>query len=423
MKAFYRMWQRAKARRLWMVDPVVVGLALLTAAACGDVVTAPEAQGTRNLPAAARSSVAPFVFTVSPFGASQFEDIVVTRTQDIVRTDAKGKQTRESQRTTRTLRMGTTAVSHGATPPIALQGQGTSLQGKNISDRSLPPLHDKATRGKANRGRWKTTTPLGDSAGTVAEMEGNGDEPASDLRLVRDRRILLRVQRKWQRTAQGEYELLREETSTEDGRFREVVTADHRGHGASASLSVDPFLRQAPTSLSTRLTPRGPALNESCDDGSSAPDPCQDQVDNEKTAGEALMLMTALMYTACLVPEPAQPLACVSAIAAYALASRAMDRAVEATQRCRAAHPPKPPCTCGGATSRGTSDGLGGLSLALMPRSTPSQDFGCNDPPPGGGTGGGGTGGGGSTTCVYDVLYDTETGDILSSTLLYCYAT
>jgi hypothetical protein len=71
-------------------------------------------------------------------------------------------------------------------------------------------------------GRWRTRGKVSGFPGVEVEQEGIGDAPASELRYSRDGRPALRVVQEWRR-AGSSWELVRRETTSPDGSYRDVV--------------------------------------------------------------------------------------------------------------------------------------------------------------------------------------------------------
>jgi hypothetical protein len=195
------------------------------------------------------------------------------------------------------------------------------------------------------------------------ETAGVGDAPASTLNIVRDGKTVATVERTWVRTSRS-WQLERQVTSTPDGRFRDVVTYQHRaapGQLAASVLPVRSCLGQSGAALSTSArasksfyAPRDKAPSgfsayfndgDCSDDPVSSTDPCFDKRNEVYDREVDMAAAGAAVLLVCAVPEPMEPALCAGAVTVYLAAAAKVKLAKNALANCLLEHAKKP-CSC-----------------------------------------------------------------------------
>jgi hypothetical protein len=272
---------------------------------------------------------------------------------------------------------------------------------------------------------WTRTMPQ-TVAGSVVEMSGVGDAPASTLRVLQNGRVITTIERTWVRTSHS-WELERQVTASSDGRLRDVITyrrTTPSGHLASNAIPSAACIAPSAMSVKTAspvaasLTYYAPTgITEDIYDGSycdyGSGDPCFDKRNDVYKADAALVILATAMTYACTVPEPLVVPACVAAVAAYGAGVVNLQFAQRSLNNCLAEQRSKCTCSGGAAYSRNVPvPGIGASTSWLPPRAlslnapkgaNPLYDDCSGGYDGSGGGGGGGSGGGGGESCSYQV--------------------
>lgn len=253
---------------------------------------------------------------------------------------------------------------------------------------------------------WRRSNPVDGESGAVIETEGTGHAPATTIRLVKNGVTTMVVSQQWE-LRNRQWNLVRRESWTPDGSFREVVEV---ARSVSATPgSVESSREWAGNGGKFRVS--APSFDLFGDDDC---DSCKSLRDAEDAAFESMVLRAAGTALACtLAPTGAAIPACVAAWLLYTDSLLKWDRAVDNHRDCQAKPPPcpkkNPPIT---DCSRRAA---GGQRLA------PSFDCGAaGDGGAGSGGAGGSSGSAGHYECTYYYEYDLDTGDVTFSQLLYC---
>lgn len=416
----------------WVACGVV---AVLSGGCQRDPITQPEAQRAPvGLPAALRdasgaaSAAAPEAITV--------REVTTTRrdgASPIVRTER-----------VRTLGSRVVSAAHGAAPAVSVPDVAPPSGAGQPFVPPLPTLSIPAPAAVAvclDAPAWHRRETVGAAGDLVADADGVGAAPASEIRIEKGGVHLATVRRTWVRRS-ASWILVRQESATPDGRYRQVVTVDRRpADGGPAQVALpatacarrgasvvpaahwdDPWAAgasagggavrggevrggavrggavrtvarrsvvDAPTAALS-LTPAAASLDGTCVD-ESAEDRCAVERAKVVQADLAVIGAATLMTAACIWPEPVQPALCTGAINIYLSAVGLLAVAQAGYEECLK----KPITPCPTPTPIGT----------------------------GGGETGEGSGGGGVIwrTCVYEVIYDAATDIIIEKNLLYCF--
>jgi hypothetical protein len=347
----------------------VLALVALTVS-CGDVPTAP-----------------------SPEVRPEPDFIVVTHTTDIA---AHGSAAAVHRVTEDTLRGEVRSakvprVAIGATAPSPRSAPVIDPNDFDASRLPTPSISFPARFETAMCGGLPTYSLIesGPQPGTTIEMTGTGDAPPSSLTLVQAGRVVATVERSWIRTSHA-WQMSRQVTTAAEGKYRDVVTYQHRtAHGASATNAIPVASCSAPplaSGMSAATASRGyyaprmmPPAGVSRDYGVCTDDadyysidPCFDKRLDVYKADAALVVASAAAAAACLIPEPATPVACTLAGAAYLTAVANLKFAQMSLDNCRAQAAAKK-CSCVNQTVRVPSGTTG-----FIP--TPSLDCSVDDP-------------------------------------------
>jgi hypothetical protein len=336
--------------------------ALAALASCGDEPTLPRSPSER--PAAQAR------LTYDPWRArAGAEEVTVTRRTEAFETRG-GKRVSTGRRVkVTTLGRDVVGAKRGDRVPTAA-GQPDAAA---VHD--LPPVGLTFGSRRSALGKnvaWKNRHALAGVPGVEVEVQGVGDAPASVLRYYRGGTLERTVTQSYRHRG-NRWELLQRETTTPDGRLRDLLTVEW---GGGAPESDFPFLRApSPGETEDWLADPFTALEEDCD-------PCKALREAKDAAFESFLWKDAAFALICFfTPPPGNVVACLTASIAVAEAFSAFVKADSAYDQCMASPPPCPK----------------------------------PNPPPGGG---GDEGDGG--TCYYEVWYDAATGEEIYRQLLYC---
>jgi hypothetical protein len=271
----------------------------------------------------------------------------------------------------------------------------------------------------------KWTQRFASADGTTLIMEGIGDAPVHRTQLVRDGKLLMTEEFRWVRR-RSEWQMVRHTTSDPTNSIVEEVSVIHPrsenwsgfassslnaevvrvGCGASnasaAPVSTRRYRAQIPNGIGSGAL--GAEVSLDCADPTGR---CETQNSAMKSAARKVNILVLVTILVCLIPEPAEPAACVAAGGALAIAQVDYNDAKAAYDTCIASGTPP-----GGATpilSVATAQTLS-LSIAgSWPNSAKadvsSVQLTCGD------SGGGGYGGGsGQVSCHienWEISYDS----------------
>ena len=326
------------------------------------------------------------------------EEITVTQT-----TEAGEKGQAPTSRRVKVVKL---KHGHASVPPQLIGSLTKPITAASLAATGafLPRLSYPSSRAQSQRGHWTATHPYGDGTDATLEASGDNDEPASVVRLIRNGHLVGTVRRTFQRDAMS-WELVRQESTTEDGRYRDVIEVKRKDGGVKSWPSLLRGTAGVRSSLSLGVSPSTPLFDEVCGGGAGEqwgdPAYAEDKCAQEKSVYDWATLeavaVAVEMGAACLttvVAGPAGVLLCLAANAHLLKALNDEDNAANAYEVCKRFYMSHSgPCDDGtefDASGYGEESGASPGETVLI------------------------------STCWIWFQYDMESGDILDSLVLYC---
>lgn len=335
--------------------------------------------------------------------------------------------------------MGVVTAQHGDAPVLtrspAIDTIQQMLDRTLDADLSIPtgPVPSMPSLAK----HWTKSAPYGGES--TLFTEGDGNAPISELRLVTDGVVRLKVSQHYQRGPYS-WDLTERTITTPTGTYHVTVTrsappSDPKQRlGLVRAPNLNMLAKQPPTSLNFLNQPvHGlDVIDDPCTgDNYENPGPCAGKKAKMDDAYTDYLIALAEEFGACaLVPPPIDWYTCALATAKYLVDTSRYNKARDDYNLCVVLY--RAACGCADEESVGTAPvgvaPIGGRDPRLGARGPQPggrvQESCVFDPPPDDDSSiaGSGSGDGEDTTyydCYFWVTWD-EYGDVTSATLLYC---